>query len=461
MRRLFERREILVEIARREGGRAAERAAGLAEHEAETLLERRLRRLTDSELAFLVETLPPTERRLAWQLMPNARAGAVLWEVGDEVADDLVAQTDDHRLLAIARQLHPDGLVEVIDHLPDTVRRELEAGLPPRVRDWLIDVQTYPEETVGREMSQEAVAIVDTATVKEALKTLRRLKALPQQTDKLFVVDRTRRLVGVVRLEQLVTTPPRRAIADIVDRSPITFSPTEQAHAAANAFERYDLVSAPVVDADGRLLGRLTVDTMMEVLREEAEQQAFNPSGLSGEEDLFGPVWRSARQRWAWLGLNLVTAFIASRIIGVFEGSIEKLVALATLMPIVASVGGNTGNQTIALAIRGLALGQIDRANLWSFLRKECGIGLVNGAIWGSVMGAVAAVLYQNPTLGLVMTVAMMLNLCLAALVGVGVPSLMARFGRDPAMGSSVLLTFLTDSLGFFIFLALASLFLV
>jgi magnesium transporter len=229
----------------------------------------------------------------------------------------------------------------------------------------------------------------------------------------------------------------------------------------AQAFERYDLVTAPVVDDSSHLIGRITVDSMVDVIREESESEALSRGGLREEEDIFASVWKSVRNRWAWLAINLVTAFIASRVIGLFEGSIQRLVALATLMPIVAGIGGNSGNQTITMIVRALALDQITTDSARRLWRKEMGVALANGLVWGGVIGAVAWALYGNLALGLVMTAAMTLNLLLAAFCGVGIPMLMARLGRDPALGSSVLITAMTDSGGFFIFLGLATLFLM
>ena len=235
----------------------------------------------------------------------------------------------------------------------------------------------------------------------------------------------------------------------------------EKADVAASAFERYDLVSAPVVDTNDRLVGRVTVDVVLDFVRQSGEEDLLAQAGLREEEDVFASVWASFRNRWAWLAINLVTAFIASRVIGVFEGSIEKLVALAALMPIVAGIGGNSGNQTITMIVRAAALGQVTVANARQLIRKEIIVSLVNGVIWGGVMGLVAMVLYKDVALGLVMVLAMTLNLMLAALMGVLIPMTMLRAGRDPAVGSSVLITAVTDSGGFFIFLGLATLFLV
>jgi magnesium transporter len=241
----------------------------------------------------------------------------------------------------------------------------------------------------------------------------------------------------------------------------VLFEPGDEAREAAQAFERYDLVTAPVTDAEQRLIGRLTVDVVMDYIRDSAESEKLGLAGLREEEDLFASVWKSVQNRWAWLAINLVTAFIASRVIGLFEGSIQKLVALAALMPIVAGIGGNSGNQTITMIVRALALGQLHTNGARKLIFKELGVAGLNGLIWGSVMGLVAYLLYKNIFLGLVITSAMILNLLLAAVVGVLIPLFMVKMGRDPAVGSSVLITAITDSGGFFIFLGLATLFLV
>ncbi|MBU3736117.1 MAG: magnesium transporter, partial [Methylobacterium sp.] len=294
-----------------------------------------------------------------------------------------------------------------------------------------------------------------------ALRYLRRLGKLPDHTDKLFVVDRDDILLGVLPLKRLVVHDPDASVAAVMADEAVVFHPEDDAKEASQAFGRYDLVTAPVVDAGNKLVGRLTVDAVMDFIQEETEGDMLSMAGLREEEDLFSSVWKSMQNRWAWLAINLMTAFIASRVIGLFEGSIEKIVALAALMPIVAGIGGNSGNQTITMIVRGLALGQISAHNMKSLLMKELGVSLLNGLVWGSVLGLLAFMLYQNVALGLVMTGAMTLNLLLAALMGVGIPLVMTRFGRDPAVGSSVLITAVTDSGGFFIFLGLATIFLL
>jgi magnesium transporter len=290
---------------------------------------------------------------------------------------------------------------------------------------------------------------------------LRRLDELPGHTDQLFVVDRYQVLKGTLPLARLIVTDLEFDVARAMVADALRLNAEDAASEAASAFERYDLVSAPVVDGEGRLIGRVTVNAVVDHIREKSAASQLAEAGLSQQEDVFAPVLDSFKNRWAWLAINLVTAFIASRVIGVFEDSIVHLVALAALMPIVAGIGGNSGNQTITMIVRALALGQIQPAYWRKLLGKEIGVALLNGVVWGVMLGLIAYALYGNVALGGVMALAMLLNLVLAALMGVAIPWLRWRFGRDPAVGSSVLITACTDSGGFFIFLGLATVLLV
>lgn len=305
------------------------------------------------------------------------------------------------------------------------------------------------------------VTIRDDVSLEVVLRYLRRLKELPDHTDKLFVVDYDGVLKGVLSLKHLLVSDPEIQVAKVMASDTVTFHPDENAYEAAQAFERYDLVSSPVVDKNDKLIGRLTIDEIVDLIREESESEVLSRAGLREEEDIFASIWRSVRNRWAWLAINLVTAFVASRVIGVFDEVISQLVALAALMPIVAGIGGNSGNQTITMIVRAMALDQISTRNTVRLLRKELGVALINGLAWGGLVGVIAWVLYGSFKLGLVMTVAMTTNLLLAALMGVLIPMTLTRLGRDPAIGASVMITAMTDSGGFFIFLGLASIFLV
>jgi magnesium transporter len=333
--------------------------------------------------------------------------------------------------------------------------------LPDDDRRWLQSSLEYKKDSVGELMSHEMVVVRDHLAIDAVLAHLRDLSQLPLHTDKIFIVDRRGVLRGVVALQTLLLTAPAVPVNEVMATDVVIFTPDEQGSDAAQAFERYDLISAPVVNEHGKLLGRLTVDVMMDYIRVETTEEVLNFAGLRGEEDLFSSIWNSARNRWLWLSINLLTAFVASRVIGLFESTIAQLVALASLMPIVASIGGNTGNQTTALIIRGIALGQVNASNAFHLLRKELGVSLLNGAVIGALVGIFAYLFYGSPALGGVIAAAIVFNLLIAALVGMVVPLLLERFGRDPALGSSVLLTATTDSMGFFIFLGLASLFLL
>lgn len=424
-------------------------------------LQKKLDALHPADVAYILEALPLDERLEVWDLVKAERDGEILLEVSDSVRQTLIADMDSDELLAAAEQLDTDELADLAPDLPKDVLQDLFDSLDSRNRERLQSALGYPDDAVGAHMDFDIVTIREDITLEVALRYLRRIGNLPDHTDKLFVVDRHDILRGVLPLKHLLVNDPDSGVAEIMADDAVIFHPEDKITEAAMAFERYDLVTAPVVDENNKLVGRLTVDTVMDFIREEAESDMLSMAGLREEEDMFSSVWNSVQNRWTWLAVNLVTAFIASRVIGLFEGSIEKIVALAALMPIVAGIGGNSGNQTTTMIVRGFALGQIASHNMKSLLLKELGVSLLNGLIWGSVLGLMAYWLYRNAALGLVMTAAMTLNLMLAAVMGVMIPLIMTKSGRDPAVGSSVLITAVTDSGGFFIFLGLATIFLL
>ncbi|CAG0948569.1 Magnesium transporter MgtE [Methylophilaceae bacterium] len=424
-------------------------------------LQKKLDALHPADVAYILEALPLDQRLDVWELVKAERDGDILLEVSDAVRQTLIADMDSEELLAAAEQLDTDELADLAPDLPKDVLQDLFESLDARNRERLQSALSYPDDAVGALMDFDVVTIREDITLEVALRYLRRIGSLPDHTDKLFVVDRHDVLRGVLPLKRLVVNDLDSGVAEIMADDAVIFHPEDKANDAAKAFERYDLVTAPVVDENNKLVGRLTVDTVMDFIREEAESDMLSLAGLREDEDMFSSVWKAVQNRWTWLAINLVTAFVASRVIGAFEGSIEKIVALAALMPIVAGIGGNSGNQTITMIVRGLALGQVASHNMKSLLQKELGIALLNGLIWGSVLGVVAYLLYDNVALGMVMTAAMTLNLLLASVMGVLIPLVMTKFGRDPAVGSSVLITAMTDSGGFFIFLGLATLILL
>jgi len=424
-------------------------------------LQKKLDRLHPADVAYILEALPLEERLVLWDLVKAERDGEILLEVSDAVRQTLIANMDSQELVAAAEQLDTDEIADLVQDLPQDVVAGVFQSLPVEEREQLRSAMSYPEDSVGALMDFDMVSVRDDVTLEVVLRYLRRMDELPDHTDQLFVVDRDEAIKGVLPINRLIVTDPEVLVASVMNAEFISFSPDDKAQKAAQAFERYDLVSAPVVDQKNRLAGRVTVDAVVDFIRDESEAELLGKAGLREEEDIFASVWQSAKNRWLWLAVNLCTAFFASRVIGVFEGTIEKLVALATLMPIVAGIAGNSGNQTTTLIIRALALGQVTPESARRMILKELAISLLNGLVWGGVAGLFAWWLYGNVALGAVMMGSMLLNLLVSALVGILVPMAMHRMGRDPAIGSSVLLTFTTDSMGFFIFLGLATVFLL
>ncbi|MDE1169011.1 MAG: magnesium transporter [Pseudomonas sp.] len=458
---LLQRQRVVEDLTHRQEGQHHDRVENLVHRQNLVELQRKLDDLHSADVAYILEALPLEDRLTVWQLVKVERDGDILLEVSDSVRETLIADMDDHELLAAAKEMDADELADLAPELPRDVVHELMETLDAQQRERVRSALSYDEEQVGALMDFEMVTIREDVSLEVVLRYLRRLKELPGHTDKLFVVDTDGILKGVLPIKRLLVNDPDKQVGEVMANDPVSFHPDEDAYDAAQAFERYDLISAPVVDKNSRLIGRLTIDEMVDLIREESETEVLNMAGLREEEDIFASVWRSLRNRWSWLAVNLITAFIASRVIGLFEGSIEKLVALAALMPIVAGIGGNSGNQTITMIVRAMALDQVSTGNTSRLLRKELAVSLINGIIWGGVIGVVAYLLYGSWSLGLVMTAAMTLNLLLAALMGVTIPMALAKLGRDPAMGSSVMITAVTDSGGFFIFLGLATLFLM
>lgn len=458
---LLHRHKLLENLAHRQEGQHQDLVEGLVHRQNLVELQRKLDELHSADIAHILEALPLDDRLTVWQLVKAERDGDILLEVSDAVRESLIADMDDHEILAAARDMDADELADLAPELPRDVVLELMESLDAQQRERVRSALSYEEDQVGALMDFEMVTIREDVSLEVVLRYLRRLKELPGHTDKLFVVDYDGVLKGVLPIKRLLVNDPDLQVRGVMASDPVSFHPDEDAYDAAQAFERYDLVSAPVVDKSGKLIGRLTIDEMVDLIREESEAEVLNMAGLREEEDIFASVWKSLGNRWSWLALNLITAFIASRVIGLFEGSIEKLVALAALMPIVAGIGGNSGNQTITMIVRAMALDQVSTGNTTRLLRKELSVGLVNGVVWGGVIGVVAFLLYDSWSLGVVMTAAMILNLLLAALMGVLIPMTLVRMGRDPAMGASVMITAVTDSGGFFIFLGLATIFLL
>ena len=458
---LLHKHELVESLVHRQQGPRQELVEGLVHKLHLVELQKLLDALHPADVANLLESLPVEQRLIVWDLVKAEREGEILLEVSDAVRQTLIADMDAQELVAATEQLDTDEIADLAPDLPREVFQGVIRSLSPEEREQLRSAMSYPEGTVGALMDFDVISIRDDVTVEVVLRYLRRLDEMPDHTDQLFVVDGTGQLKGLLPINRLLVTRPKTLVTTVMRLDFLKLRPQEKAEDAAGAFERYDLVSAPVVDDRGRLIGRVTVNAVVDYIREETASDMLSAGGLREEEDLFASVWKSVRNRWTWLAINLVTAFIASRVIGVFEDSIARIVALAALMPIIAGISGNSGNQTITMIVRALALGQITAANARKLFAKEIGVSTLNGLIWGGVVGLFAFLIYHSWQLGLVMTGAMALSLLLASVMGVAIPLTMEKLGRDPAQGASVMITAITDSGGFFIFLGLATVFLV
>ena len=417
--------------------------------------------LHPAEIARLLESSPSRQRRLIWEMLDHSSDGEVLLEVGEEVRNNLMESMDETSLLAATKGLDVDDLADLLDELPDTVVTQALQGMDYQYRTRLESVMNYAEDTAGGLMNIDTITIRPDVTLDVVLKYLRLRKEMPRNTDNIIVVDRYNHYLGTLLVTSLVCSDPERTVAETMNKNYVSINADALASDVVNIFEDRDLVSAPVIDKNNILLGRITIDDVVDVIREESESTVLNMAGLTDEEDIFAPIISSTRRRAIWLGLNLVTALIASGVISLFQDTIEKVVALAVLMPIVASMGGIAGSQTLTLVIRGIALGNISSANSKSLLIKEVTVGILNSLLWASVIGVLSSYWFNNYLIGVVIGIAMIANLAFAALSGVLIPILLKKAGIDPALGGTVILTTITDVIGFFSFLALGTIFLL
>ncbi|MBI1195201.1 MAG: magnesium transporter [Gammaproteobacteria bacterium] len=416
--------------------------------------------LHPAEVAHLLESFPVEERELLWEMVDPEKDGDVLLYVNDEVRASLIREMGHQELVAAAEGLDTDDLADFLQDLPDVVIKEVLQSLNDQNRQRLESVLSYPDDTAGGLMNTDTITVRPDVTLDVVLRYLRMRSELPEATDRLYVVDRGDRYLGALSLSALLTRPEDQIVAQVMDRGINAIPAHLSEREVASLFEKRDLVSAPVIDEQGKLIGRITVDDVVDVIRDEADHSLMSMAGLDEEDDMFAPVMVSARSRAIWLGINLATAFLASWVIGLFENTLSRFVALAVLMPIVASMGGIAGSQTLTLVIRGLALGRVGSANARRLLFKELAVGLLNGLLWALVVAAIAILWFDDYRIGAIIGTAIVVNLLFAAFSGAVIPLLLRRFGADPALGGSVMLTTVTDVVGFMAFLGLATIFL-
>jgi len=417
--------------------------------------------LSPAEIGNLLESLPPGKREVVWGLVDPEDDGEVLVHVGDEVRESLLADMDTDEIVAAVEDLDIDDLADLVEDLPDTVIDEVLKSMDRENRERLEQVLSYAEDTAGRLMNPDVVTVRADVNVDVVLRYLRLRGELPDHTDHLYVVSRRHQYLGRVPLAALVTHEDSTPINRLIDDEQPAIDVGESAQEVARQFSDHDWVSAPVVDDNNILLGRITIDDVVDIIREQAEHQALGAAGLDEDEDLFSPVKRAVRGRVVWLGINLFTAFLAATVIKEFDATLEKIVALAVLMPIVAGIGGNAAVQVLTLMVRGLALGQVGSSNASILLWKEIRVALINGVLIGGIVGVIAFLWFRSPMLSLVIAMALVLNFCAAATAGVLLPLLLKRMNIDPAVAGTVVVTAVTDVMGFFCFLGLATLILL
>ena len=417
--------------------------------------------LSPAEIGNLLESLPPGKRTVVWGLVDPEDDGEVLVHVGDEVREGLIADMDQDELVAAVEDLDIDDLADLVEDLPDTVIDEVLKSMDRENRERLEQVLSYDEDSAGRLMNPDVVTVRADTTIDVVLRYLRLRGELPEHTDHIYVVSKRHQYLGRIALQALLTHEPSTPINRLLDDEQPAIGVDETSDMVARQFSDHDWISAPVVDDNNILLGRITIDDVVDIIREQAEHQALGAAGLDEDENMFSPVWRAMRRRLIWLSINLGTAFLAASVVGQFEGTIDKLVALAVLMPIVAGMGGNAGTQVLALMVRGLALGQVGASNIKTLLWKEARVGLLNGVVLGAILALIVLLWFHNIGLSLVIFVALTCNLLFAAIAGVMVPVMLKRAGYDPALASSIFLTTVTDVMGFFTFLGLATLVLL
>ena len=414
-----------------------------------------------AEIAHIIESVPSTSRQFIWSVLDDETRGEVLVELRDEVRETLIETMEPAEVVAAVQELDAEDLAEILDEVPNDAVPDILDSLDMQDRARLEQALTYDEDTAGRIMDTDIITVRADVNVDVVLRYLRRHETLPPHTDSLMVVDKNNVFLGSLNLATLLTAQPEQSVGEIMNTDADRAITTTSSHDVATLIERHDLISLAIVDDDNKLMGRITIDDVVDIIQDEADQTLLSMAGLDQDDDLFAPVLISAARRAVWLGINLATAFLAAWVIGLFEATLQQVVALAVLMPVVASMGGIAGSQTLTLAIRGLALGQISSANARWLTIKEVAVGIINGIVWALVVAAIAILWFGDWRIGAIIAVAMVANLLAAPLAGIAIPLLLHRLNLDPALSGSVILTTVTDVVGFMTFLGLGSLFLL
>ena len=419
-----------------------------------------VRELHPADIALLLESVPEGERDIVWSQLDPASVGEVLAEADDAIRASHMRQMAPQALAAVAQEVDPDDAADILQDLPEPVADEVLQAMDEQYRARLEAVLAYPEDTAGGLMNVDVLTVRADVTLETVLRYLRRRGEIPERTNRLFVVGRDSEYLGMLRLADLLIRDPEDSVDAHIIRERDAIPATMASREVARLFEQRNLISAPVIDDAGVLIGRITIDDVVDVIRDEGEQALMRMAGLDEEDDIFAPVFATSRRRMLWLGVNLATALLASWVIGLFEDTIEKVVALAVLMPVVASMGGIAGSQTLTIVIRGMALGQVGQSNAGWLLNREVMVAFINSLLWAFVVAIVATYWFGQPALGVIVAVALVINLVIAAIAGTVLPLIMRRLLIDPALAGGVVLTTITDVVGFMTFLGLGAMFL-
>ena len=414
--------------------------------------------LHSAEIARLLESVPPKDRVELWLNIDSNTQGDILKDLSEDVLSQLLSEMSVADIVKATEGLDMDDLADIVPELPESALHNLLLTLDHKHRDHLKQVLSYPEDSAGGLMNIDMITVRDDVTVRTVIRYLRLLKEMPIDTDQVFVVDREYKYIGAIHISTLLTNEAEQHIKPLIntDLKPILANTDERK--VASLFEQRDLISAPVVDKRNQLIGRITIDDVVDVIRDEAEHSVMSMAGLDEEDDVFAPVIQSTKSRSIWLGVNLVTVFVAVFFIGLFEATLQEKIALAILMPVVASMGGIAGTQTLILVTRGIATGRVTHSNLKVLMSKEVSIGLLNGLLWSVIIGVATYIWFEDLTLSLVIALAIVVNLIFAAFSGAFLPALLIKFKIDPALAGGVILTTITDVIGFVAFLGLAAL---
>lgn len=422
-------------------------------------VRRMLNGLSPADVAHLIESSPPRMRHIIWQMVEVEQEGEVLGELSDELQGQFLGRMDAAEVAAITEGMEDDDIADLLQQVPDRVTFEVLSAMDQQDRARLERVIFYPDDTAGGLMNTDTITVRPPLTLDVVLRYLRWHDEIPPMTDNLIVVNRADQFIGLLPIHTLLVTEPSATVREMMATDVVPIPVDMPDDEVARLFERNDWVSAPVVDDHGKLVGRITIDDVVDVIREDADHSFMSMAGLDEEEDTFAPIMRAAPRRALWLGLNLITAFIAASFINLFQDTIEKVVALAVLMPIVASMGGIAGTQTLTVMVRGIAMGQIGRNNQLWLINREALMGLMNGLLWAAVVAVAASLWFDDWNIGIIIATAMVINLVTAALTGASLPLLLTRLNIDPAVAGGVILTTVTDVVGFVAFLGLATVF--